>query len=221
MNGNYDSSKKCVIVASGDLGEPDLFRKYKDRFAIFVDGGLRYAQSLSMKPDLIIGDMDSFMGDPYSFGCEVIEHDSIKDDTDTGLAVKYAIEHGFDDIVILAGIGSRLDHTFANIQTLAFAAKKGVCAKLDGGNNFVFVTKKSPIIFDKIKGSYISIFAFDNCVSGVTLKGMKYPLENAVLSNSFPIGVSNECVFDSCQIAFDHGLLMVIVSSDADLTNLH
>jgi hypothetical protein len=37
-----------------------------------------------------------------------------------------------------------------------------------------------------------SLFALDGQVTGVTLEGMKYPLNDAVMTNSFPIGVSNE-----------------------------
>lgn len=214
MNGNYSSRKKCLIVASGELGNVGDISAYLDGFAIFADGGLRYSDDLCIKPDLIIGDMDSFDGKIDKYNCKVIEHDCEKDDTDTGLCVKYAVENGYDDIVIVGGMGGRFDHTFANIQIMAYAANEGADIKMVKDDTVVYVTKNSPIIFDNIPDKYISVFALSDYVIDVTLEGMKYPLNNELLKKDFPIGVSNECVEDICRISFKSGILAVMVCGD-------
>lgn len=210
MNGNCDSKKTCVIVASGELGNATFLQQYLDGFVIFVDGGLNYVDALGVEPDLIIGDMDSFKGDLSAYRCKVIVHDTQKDDTDTGLAVKYALENGYNDIVLIAGTGGRLDHTFANIQIMAYAAEKGVDIKMVKDDTIIYVTNKSPIVFDRPKQKYVSVFAFSEKVTGVNLMGMKYPLVDAVLENTFPVGVSNECISAQCGIYFNSGTICVM-----------
>ena len=60
---------------------------------------------------------------------------------------------------------------------------------------------------------YLSVFAFTPCCEGVTLRGVKYPLENAKLTSSFPLGVSNEFAADYAEIGVQQGQLLVILSS--------
>ena len=115
--------KYCVILAGGDAGNiktlaVENFRK--NGIIIAADRGYKLAEELGIIPDVFVGDFDSFDGDiPES----VEIHRSIpeKDDTDTMLAVKLAIEKGCTNILLLGGMGGRFDHTFANIQTLVYA----------------------------------------------------------------------------------------------------
>lgn len=122
-------TKRCVIITAGELGEPS---RYQDvirpgDFLICCDGGYAHAKTLGVRPDLILGDFDSYEGD-LPEGVPTEGFSSIKDDTDTMLAIKEAIHRGYEEILLLAALGGRMDHSFANLQSLMYlrqAGKKG------------------------------------------------------------------------------------------------
>ena len=66
--------------------------------------------------------------------------------------------------------------------------------------------------FEKRNGFYLSVFAYSEKVAGLNLKGVKYPLENAEITNFFPIGLSNEIVSESAEVSFSDGVVLVIFS---------
>ena len=108
---------KCTIVSGAPETELEYMEKYFDNsYIICADSGYRKCEKLGIKPDLVIGDFDS--SDKPNFDCETIALDVRKDDTDTFFCVKTAVKKGFDEIVILGGIGSRLDHTYSNILSV-------------------------------------------------------------------------------------------------------
>ena len=131
-------NKKCYIVGAGDNSGTN-FTKKDNEFVIAVDGGLQILQYINIIPDIIMGDFDSLGYVPV--GENVIRHEIKKDDTDTMLAVKYAIENGYNDIEIYGGTGGRIDHTIANFQTMLYASQKGANIKMiDATNEYVVIT---------------------------------------------------------------------------------
>ena len=41
--------------------------------------------------------------------------------------------------------------------------------------------------------------------------GMKYPLENAVITNDFPIGISNEFLGEEAEVSVEDGELVCMI----------
>ena len=204
---------KAIIIT------PFLENKIKDSveirdddFIICADTSFSEAIRQNIKIDLIIGDFDS--GHPQSFptGIETITVPAEKDDSDTLLCVKEAIKRGFDKIVIAGGIGGRLDHTFANIQTLYYGRVNGVDISISDGKNEAMILYPGVYDFEKRNGFYLSVFAYSEKVAGLNLKGVKYTLENADITNFFPIGLSNEIVSESAEVSFSNGVVLVIFS---------
>ena len=119
--------KTALIVSGGDFSSPDLDLKYD--ILIACDKGYGYAKNMRLTPDVVIGDFDSFTGviDP---DIKVLRYPIEKDDTDTMLAVKYALNEGCDRIVICSALGGRMDHTIANIQSMAYAASHGALCEI-------------------------------------------------------------------------------------------
>jgi len=179
-------------------------------FVIAVDGGLRYLKELKITPDLIIGDFDSLGYVPDKGN--IIELSTEKDDTDTMAAVRVGFDMGFSDFYIHFGMGGRLDHTMANIQTLAFIQQ-------NGGFGLLFGVKEGAVLVDRSIGfsehmrGYISVFSYTNEASGVSLEGLKYELKDGVMTNSFPMGCSNEFVGQKSRISVKEGILMIIFQS--------
>ncbi len=201
---------RCLIISGApNCFFPSNFKKYD--FIIACDSGYVHARKAGIVPDLLVSDFDSFDGATES-AMEVVRAVPEKDDTDTLMALKEALHRGYPNIMIVGGLGGRLDHTLANISLTAFAAKKGAICHLIDEHHQIFAIRDDSIIVRRGYWRWISIFAADSEVKGVTLRGVKYPLQDATLTNIYPIGVSNEFVEDSAIITAAQGTLLVVLS---------
>lgn len=138
-----------------------------------------------------------------------------KDNTDTDIALKLAIQLNSLSITIMGALGKRMDHALANIHILKDALEVGIpCKILDAYNKIYLVKDKITLVKNKTYGKYISLIPFTTTVEGLTLKGFKYPLNNASLSIGLSLGVSNELVEEVATIQLKQGILIVIESKD-------
>lgn len=166
----------------------------EDDYIICADSGFKYAERLGVKPNLLLGDFDSY----YAVGNEaedLIRLPAEKDDTDAMYAAKLAVANGFEEIVLAGGIGGREDHTKGAVSVLKFIRKK--CRGfISDGYTEVNIVKNGEIFVvpydENIR--YISVFPCGSRTVGVTLKDMKYEIQNFTVRDDFPIGVSNEQV---------------------------
>ena len=132
----------CYIVGAGDNSGTNFTKKEND-FVIAADGGFEKIHQLGIEPDLVIGDFDSLGYVPV--GGNVEKHKVMKNETDMMICVKTALHKGFNNIVIFGGTGGRIDHTFANIQTLLYASQLGANIKMVDGNNTYTVVSDGSI----------------------------------------------------------------------------
>ena len=205
---------KCFIITSylnGDLSSI-LYKKNED-FIICADNGYSIAKNNGIVPDVIIGDFDSIKIELPS-DIEIIKLPVEKDVTDTLACVKYAINNGFKDIIILGGIGGRLDHTMANLQCLLYGLSASVAIELRDNNNIVSLHFPSEIIIKKKENFKLSLFSFSDVCDGISTKGLKYKLLNGKLSQGFPLGISNEFTSEFASVYFESGILLLILSKD-------
>lgn len=200
--------KKCLIIAGGEFSPVDI-NEYE--YIIACDKGYEYAQKLGVKPDAVIGDLDSYTGQ-VDKNINLIKLPLEKDDTDTMYAVRYAFKHDYRDITICCAFGGRLDHTYANIQTAAYIVSHNGLAHLTGIDNEMYMIKDSIITLPPVKDSYISVFSYSDKCTGVTLRGCKYGLYDAELTSAFPVGVSNEWNDTAAAIEVKSGILCIIIS---------
>ncbi len=187
-----------------DLADYDLI--------LCADSAYLAAAREGIRPHIIIGDFDHGHGVMPEPRDNVTVVPCEKDDTDTMLCLKYAIEHGAEDITILGGIGGRLDHTFANLQALAYAERHHVPTRLVTDSDEAFLMTGAVRLPKRKDAWYLSVFAYDGSCTGVNIKGTKYEVENASLDNNFPLGVSNEITADFAEISVKTGRLLVIFS---------
>lgn len=177
-----------------------------------ADGGYRYAQQLGIMPDCLVGDFDSYDGALPAV--EIIRHPAQKDDTDTMLAVRLGCERGCTEFIIYGGIGGRLDHTVANLQTLRWLHDHGASGMLLGARDQVILHPPGTRRYPRVDG-YFSVFAYGGACEGISLRGVEYPLEDASLTDGFPLGVSNHIIADEAEVSLRKGLLLLIFSKDA------
>ena len=180
--------KTCFIVGAGSLREGDLrFEKAEGDLLIAADAGYIPLFAAGITPDLIIGDFDS--AEKPDFDGEVVTLPVVKDDTDVGFAVKEGFRRGYDNFVILGGLGGeRTSHSLANIQLLSHIRSRGGNGVLKSGGTRVFIIDGA-FEFDAGETGSLSLFALSESAE-VNVSGTLYD-GNVILSRSFPLGVSN------------------------------
>jgi len=213
------ADKKCIVIGAGDLtvgavnvGEEDL--------VIAVDGGINYCGILEIEPDIILGDFDSvneaqreaILTMKEQVPDRVITLKPEKDDTDMLAALKLGLKMGYDYFLIYGATGGRLEHTLANIQCLLYLKNHDAVGYLMDGSGMIFVMKNEEVkLRDNLEG-YFSLFCLGKEAKGVTIKGMKYELEDYTMTNDFPIGVSNEFIGKEATISVADGELVGILN---------
>ena len=200
-------SAVCWIVGAGDFWPPAFTPRPGD-FVIAADGGLAHLQRIGAKADLVLGDFDSLGHVPK--GENVLTYPPEKDDTDMMLAVKEGLRRGFARFALLGGLGGRLGHTLANVQALMYLAKHGARGLLIGERETVTAVTDGELRFSSAHAGYISIFCLDAPAKGVTLRGLKYPLEYAELTSSVALGVSNEFTGAEAVVSVSSGTLVIV-----------
>ena len=91
---------RCVIISGGNYAPVEGVRE--DDFVIACDKGYVYAQQAGVRPNLLVGDFDSYEGALPS-DLPVWRYKKEKDDTDTMIAIRYAVEQGFGSALWAAG----------------------------------------------------------------------------------------------------------------------
>ncbi|PKM62844.1 MAG: thiamine diphosphokinase [Firmicutes bacterium HGW-Firmicutes-21] len=204
---NITEKSVCYIIGAMSVDEKGFSPKVGD-FVIAADGGYMHLHKMGYKPDLLVGDFDSLGVIPE--GENIIRLPKEKNDTDTLYAVKLGMEKGYRNFIIYGGIGGRLDHTIANIQTLAFLTERKCKGFLVGEGLVITAVKDSGINFTADKKGVISVFCNGGTASGVYLTGLKYPLTDACLTSDMPLGVSNEFIGVESRVAVEQGTLIII-----------
>lgn len=209
-------SAKCVIIS----GAPDCSTDYiksnisENDFIICADGGYKYAQKCNIKPDLLVGDFDSY-GGSVDENIQVVRLNVHKDDTDTMHCAQIALEKGFKEVVILSAIGGRIDHSFANISVLQYFAKNNVSAKIITENEILTVATSGESLFENLKGYTFSVFPFGCGSVTVSYEGkVGYKAKSLTLYSSCPMGVSNVFQSDSVKIIVEQGNALIVVLKD-------
>ena len=182
---------------------------------IAADSGLNNAKALNLTVNVVVGDYDSLGHTPkVDAGVEVITVPTEKDVTDTQLAVELALARGSTEIIIIGGLGGRLDHTLSNLAILEDLADKRVRAVIEDGQNRVRLLRNDSTILPRSGYTYVSLLALDPLCKGVEIEGVKYPLKGAKLERKFQYAVSNEITGNCCFISVRKGSLLVVESRD-------
>lgn len=204
---------RAVIFGGGEIKNPAYVRQQirEDDFIIAADRGYAHCKQMELKPQLLLGDFDSYDGS-IDGDCPVLTYPVEKDDTDTMLAIKVALEKGFDELLLVGMCGGRLDHTLANIQSVVYASLHGAKAAIVDEDVYITaVCGGQELSVPYREGFVLSVFAHTDVCKGVTLRNLYYPLEDGELQNTFPLGVSNHFLPEKdAVISLKEGIAVVI-----------
>ena len=206
---------KTVIIANGTLSETDrlLSKIQQADLVIAADGGAVHLHRMDIVPRVIIGDLDSIPENILSFFKEkqvkILRHPARKDQTDLELCMEYAIDQGCDDLLIMGATSTRLDHTLANILLLRRLAAQGIPVTILDAHNDIHIVF-SRLTLTGHPGDLISVIPISDCVKGVTLAGLEYPLTDQTLCMGTTMGISNVFAQKEATITITSGAVLVI-----------
>jgi thiamine pyrophosphokinase len=207
--------KQAVLVLNGDLQDPGFLASYASSawLKIAVDGGLRYFHLASISPDVLIGDLDSITPEGRIWAekqhTRILQYPVEKDETDFELALSFVLEQKVEKIRIVAGLGNRLDQTFANCLMLLDKRLRDVDIRFDDGIVEVCLITNS-LHIEGQPGDIISLLPLDSTVVGVTTSQLKYPLLDEDLFMHQTRGISNVMQSTRAEINIKEGNLLCI-----------
>ncbi|MCL1798842.1 MAG: thiamine diphosphokinase [Eggerthellaceae bacterium] len=213
--GREDAMSSCALVGSVDFNAGHFLAQSFDS-VVAADAGYERLREVGAVCDRVVGDFDSLGFVPDHPAIE--RHPVRKDESDIELALRWAAAEGFDTLVVYGCLAGRLDFTYAVLQLLAQYAQAGfqvfgigtdcAVAALCGG-------RRDSLSFSGRACGTASVFAASGKARGVCEEGLLYPLADATLADTEPLGVSNEFTGRPARISVGEGILLVFFPLDA------
>lgn len=198
---------KCALVGAVDFNAAHFLSQRFD-YVIAVDRGYSSLEGIGVKPDVSMGDFDSLGFVPKG---RTVRFPPEKDKSDMELAFERALTRKADEIYVYGALSRRLDHTIANLQLFALYSEKG--PYVTGiGEDFAVRLLTGPDVFDipaEEPGGIVSVFSASEEAAGVFEVGLKYSLDDAVLTNRTSLGLSNELTGEPARVGVERGTLWV------------
>lgn len=215
--------KRAIIFANGAAGDYESLRREitDSDLLVCADGGALHTQKLGILPTIVIGDMDSLEKEKETFEqlrqtqVEFKRFPAEKDETDLELALDYALDKKCNEILIACPFGGRVDHLLGNILLISQPKYASIRIYLsDGLQRAVLLRAKDEIVLSRDRGNTLSLIPLSPSVQGVCLSGVKWPLNDAILSFGNPISISNEIVSENALVKITNGILLAVQTAN-------
>jgi thiamine pyrophosphokinase len=210
-----------VIFVNGRVDDyaPLARRLQPDDLLVGADGGTRHILALGLQPNIVVGDLDSLpaavVEELIARGIAIERHPTSKDQTDLELAIECALRQGVDEILMLGGMGGRLDQTLANLLILAQRDWPVPLRLVEGPQIASIVCGPGRLVLHGVVGATVSVIPLSAAARGITYTGLRYPLHAATLALGSTRGVSNEFAATTASIELTAGLLLVVQTEPA------
>lgn len=210
---------KAVVFAGGAVSDYSMLPVRIDDAdcIICADSGIVHCNLMKLKADMWVGDFDSSDFEEFSKlnaakDAEVIRLNPMKDDTDTEFALDLAVKRGYKEIILIGGVGTRLDHSLANVFLMEKYFKLGVNLTIVNENNIFNLSCNSTVTLRRSRMKYVSLLPLETVT--VTNSGFLYPLNNELLYRYSSRGISNELTEEFGTITISGGCAVIIESVD-------
>lgn len=208
---------RAVIFANGNLTRPanPLAELRSEDLIIAADGGAYHCQALGLTPDVLIGDLDSITKEVREnlsrLGTQLILYPRDKDETDLELALRFAVDHNAEEILLLGILGGRLDQTLANLLLLSRPEWQPARLMVADGPDFALLIRPgSPLTLRAQTGDIVSLIPLTRTVTGVSTEGLRWSLQDATLEFGSTLGISNETTQEIARVEIKTGQLLAV-----------
>lgn len=208
-----------LIVCNGRIRDYGFYKPFFDKAGLVIcaDGGAAHLQKFGVLPHVLLGDFDSISFEDMEYykssEVEILKFPVEKDMTDTELAVEMAAQRGCKEIILIGALGTRMDHSISNVFLLKKMLDMGVEGVIADEYNEIRLIDKS-IELKRDGDRKVTLLPLSGSVSGVTTKGLYYPLLKATIPIGSTWGVSNEFTGETAGVDIEEGLMLVIESRD-------
>lgn len=206
---------RTLIFANGVLPNLEAARRLiqSDDYIICADGGARHALALGLRPDLVVGDLDSLDDRDRQAaergGAQFVRYPTDKNETDLELALRHALERSPDTILIVAALGDRLDQTLGNLSLLSDPSLAVLDVRFDDGLEEAFFCHTRSEIRGS-SGDIVSLIPWGTPVEGIHTEGLKWPLHDETLHPEKTRGISNEMTGEHAGVRIASGVLLIV-----------
>ncbi len=207
-----------ILVAANGIYDPLIdvlsWRKQTE-LLIAADGGSEQCLRAGVVPDIVIGDLDSIseksLNRLKSENKKILPYPIEKDFTDLELALKYAVDHGASEVIVLGALGARWDMSIANVMLLGADFLKNVKVRLVAENQETFLIRGGEQAeIQGEPGDLVSLIPMEGDAQGITTSGLRYPLRDEKLIFAGTRGVSNQLSVHRALIHLKLGSLLCI-----------
>ncbi len=213
----------AAVVAGGAHPHPQrqLRLLAETDLVLAADGGANWLYDMGVLPQVLVGDLDSIRDDVLraleQSECRIVRHPAHKDETDTELALMEAVSCGAKRITLLGSAGNRIDHTLANIMLLTLPELEGITTQAFDGSSFLSLLRSTTTLRGEV-GDTVSLIPLRGDALGVRTAGLEYPLRDETLRFGPARGISNVMTQSEAVVNIREGLVIVIHTPGAYLT---
>jgi thiamine pyrophosphokinase len=206
---------RVTVLANGDIAHTDIVHRYTKGvdLVICANGGANHADAAGVRPDVVIGDLDSLSPELRAKletqNAELVVHPANKDETDLELALLYAVQQGATQITVLGALGRRIDHELGNLLLLAHPMLKGIDVRVASHVQEISLIRDDKV-FDGTAGDLLSLLPIGGDAVGITTRGLEYPLDDETLHFGPARGVSNVFTTAQPRVHVRSGLLLAV-----------
>jgi thiamine pyrophosphokinase len=203
---------KFAILLGGEVTPTErLKRQLAGVRVIAADCGMIHARPLGLKPELWVGDFDSSDSDLEAFHREVARqvYPTEKDATDGDIAISEAFRRGATSLLLVGGFGGQFDHALAHAAMLLAMARREVPCMISSGHEEAHPLTFELLIPDIALGTRLSVVPMSD-IKGLTLRGVKWPLEHKNVPFGSTLTLSNVALGD-VTVECDAGSGLVIL----------
>jgi thiamine pyrophosphokinase len=207
---------KAIVVAGGDAAPGDAGQLSGADLVIAADSGAAWLAAEGIRPDLVVGDMDSIdqalLERLAADGVKVERHPAEKDASDAELAIDYAVAAGADEVVIIGALGGgRLDHELANVLLLADPRWQAVGLRIVRAGTVARAVRGGELLsLSAAAGGLVTLLPVGGDAVGVRTVGLRYPLDGETLRMGRSRGLSNVGTRTPASVSLEGGTLLVI-----------
>lgn len=204
----------AFIFLNGNPSSAPFYRKHFESFrhrpdtVICADGGYRLAQQSGIKPDLVVGDLDSLQDEQIEKGVEIRRYPREKNLSDFELAMQAAVDMAPEKVYVYGALGGRIDHELTNILLLASTRYHAIF--IEEGVEIHGIHER--LVLRNRKGFLCSLLALGGPCHVTDMRGFQYTLHDELLQPSSR-GLSNTITEDEATISLKSGSLIVVVNT--------
>jgi thiamine pyrophosphokinase len=199
INGGHNSTKR------------DQLDNYD--FIVAVDSGAEHAYKLFLKPDLIIGDLDSIdektIKRAEKDSIQILKYETNKNETDFELALKHVLDQSIKDITIIGGEYGEIDHLFSVLTVIISYQNDELISWIHGNQSIIIPNSKKIKIGNNVK---FSILPFTD-LKNLNISGAQWNLKNENIKFGKSFTLRNISIDKNIEVSVDDGKFCLIYNN--------